>query len=180
MLALLLEDRLNVVHNCHHLVVLFWDGHDFLQQTNQGSITSSVLHSTLSGYWSCQWAVDQKCSMIPVCVRPTITDDFTITTICLQWIPSFAGTLLVQVPKWDPLKENFGSVSKNSLAAFVFFDTMILYVGEAVSSCIFNLNSPMFTSSNASFIKSIPFGVNDRSLFYAFFPFVIAIPFKLE
>ena len=65
--------------------------------------------------------------MIPVRDRPGITEDFTITTICLHGTPSFAGTPQVQVPKNDLLKAAFGSVTKNSLAPFVFFDTKILY-----------------------------------------------------
>ncbi len=57
--------------------------------------------------------------MIPVRDRPGITEDFTITTICLHGTPSFAGTPQVQVPKSDPLKATFGGVTKNSLALIV-------------------------------------------------------------
>ena len=79
--------------------------------------------------------VDQKCGMIAIRVRPAITEDFTITTICLHGIPSFAGTPQVQVLKCDPFKATFGSVTKNSLAPFVFFDTKTFYVGEPIFCC---------------------------------------------
>ena len=114
MLVLLLAGGcLDVIHNRLVVCVLLWM--TMLRPTDQSeqywslssvvifnftcAIAMSVLHTTLTGYCSFHCLVDQKKGMISVLVRLGMTDDFTITTICLQRTPSYAGTPRVHMPK---------------------------------------------------------------------------------